>query len=60
MTSEEVNATKNVSLSDGINEHVTSVLHQNKDLYNFHKRVQYSIVKHNKGLEYAIALTATQ
>ena len=31
-----------------------SVLHQNKALYNFRKRVQYSIVECNIGLEYAL------
>ena len=32
-----------------------SVLHQNKALYNFHKRGQHSIVECNIGLEYALA-----
>ena len=31
-----------------------SVLHQNKVLYNFHKRGQRLIVEHNIGLEYAL------
>ena len=31
-----------------------SVLHQNKVLYNFHKRGQHLIVEHNIGLEYAL------
>ena len=31
-----------------------SVLHQNKDLYNFQKRGQHSIVKLYVGLEYAL------
>ena len=31
-----------------------SVLYQNKALYNFRKRGEYSIVEHNKGLEYAL------
>ena len=31
-----------------------SVLHQNKISYNFCKRDQHSIVKHNAGLEYAL------
>ena len=30
-----------------------SVLHQNKALYNFHKKGQRSIVEYNIGLEYA-------
>ena len=30
------------------------VLNQNKALYNFPKRGQHSIVKHNIGLEYAL------
>ena len=34
-----------------------SVLHQNKALYNFCKRWQYSIVKHNTSLEYALQAT---
>ena len=32
-----------------------SVLHQNKALYDFHKRGQHSIVECNIGLEYALA-----
>ena len=31
-----------------------SLLHETKALYNFYKRVQCSIVKHNIGLEYAL------
>ena len=34
---------------------LVSVLHQNKALYNFHKRGQHSTVECNIGLEYALA-----
>ena len=35
-----------------------SVLHRNKALYNFRKRGQRSIVKHNIGLEYALLVAS--
>ena len=34
-----------------------SVLHQNKALYNLHKREQHLIVKYNIALEYALTIT---
>ena len=35
-----------------------SVLHRNKVLYNFRKRGQRSIVKHNIGLEYVLLVAS--
>ena len=45
---------KGTFLKKGLSIPFLSVLHQNKALHNFRKRVQRLIVERNIGLEYAL------